>query len=149
MPCTHGFAPGGTVLLRYLPALGEGGFKISSNLLHGITAHQQDIVFEMMVKAAVIQIRGADGDHFSVADALLGMAEAGGILINSDTVADKPGLVGPGDGIDCFLVRDAGGNDPHIHPTQSRKAQGVTHFIGNNQIGRDKPEGLPGLMDQI
>ena len=63
-------------------ALGKQAFKIRFHLLHRFAVVKQHVVLKMMVKAPVIQIGGANGGHISVAEALLGMEEAGGIFKN-------------------------------------------------------------------
>ena len=58
---------------------------------------------EMVVKTPVVQVGGADGSDLSIAQALLGMTEAGSPFIDPDTLRSQTDVVRTGKGINRFF----------------------------------------------
>ena len=89
----------------------------------------------MQVQAPVIQVGSANGGGFSVAEHLLGMAKAWGIFKDPHAPGCQSRIVGPGHSIYNLFIRNTRCDNPYIHPPLCRKAQGIDHFIRDDQIG--------------
>jgi len=78
------------VMLRHLPALIKGFFKITPHILQCIAAVEYHVVFKMQVKAPVIQVGRADGSNGIIHQALLAVAEAGTVLKDPHSLRHQP-----------------------------------------------------------
>lgn len=65
---------------------------------------------------------------------LLGMQEARAVFVNLDARAVQLLVIGAGDHIDQLFIRDARGQDAHIHTRLRRNGQRSDHLIVQHQI---------------
>ena len=67
------------------------------------------------------------------------MDEAGLELVDLHAVRDEVGIVGLGGLVDEDLVRNAGGDDPHVDAAPGRVDQGLLQALVDDEIGRGDP----------
>ena len=103
----------------------------------------------MEEQAAVVQIHRPHRGEAVVHHEVLGVNEAGGVLIDAHPRLQQGRVVGPGDLEHIPLVRDVGGDDPHIHPGLGRVAQGGVGGHVDDQIGGGDIDILPGFADHV
>src|SRR5699024_1067036 len=89
----------------------------------------------VVAQAPVVQVDAAHHGGGIVADEDLGVDEAGGVLVDLHPLLDELPVVAVGQGEGGLLVRDAGNDDPHVHPPLGGVGQGGEHVIVQNQVG--------------
>ena len=100
----------------------------------------------MMVQAAVIQIHGPADSRLVIRHTHLAVAEAGRPFIDPDAVPCQRIVVNPRACVDQFLVRYTRGDHADIHAASGRQRQRADRFIGQDQIRRNVPAVLYGLV---
>ena len=93
----------------------------------------------MMIQTSVIQVYGSAGCHTVICHTHLCMTEARRPLVDTHPMFHQSMVEGTGNIIDHFFIRNTRCNDPHIYPSLSSQAQGMCHFICDDQIWSHKP----------
>ncbi len=126
------------VLLCYLTASGNHILQILFDVQNRVGAVHHASVLEVMVETAVVQIDGAARSDAVITDAALGVTKARRKLVNPYSLADQLCVIGSGELIRYFLVRNSRCNDPDIHAALCSKRNRPAHFICQNEVGRHK-----------
>ena len=119
-------------VLRYPAALFKAAFKILFNV--GDTSYAVEVsrAFEMVVKAAVIKVNGADNRLPVVDDEGFRVDEAGDVLVNFYARVNEGGIVALRESIGGFLVRDARKNKRNVNAPFRGELDGVFHLAVEN-----------------
>ena len=130
-------------------ALLQSGQEIGLDVPDGGVTAQPYAVFKVQEQAAVVHVHRAHGAELVVHGEVLGVDEAGRVLVDLHPRLQQGVVVGPGDLKDDLLVRDVGGQDAHIHPRLGGNAQSRVHAVVHDEVGRGKVDIPPGTVDEV
>ncbi len=111
---------------------------------------QQHAAFVVELEGPVIHIGAANQGYLPVRHDAFGVEKAGGVFVDLHAVAQKLPPVGLRHHVgELVVVRDAGDEEPHVHPSVGGDAKSLLHGLLHGVIGRGEVEHLLGGGDEL